>query len=334
MNQAAPSLVLCPYCGNAQQAPANRCNGCGGFFDALSRKVSQQHMGPWYIRDANNPFRPGCSYETLVKMIGANKLLPDTIMRGPTTRQYWTVAWRVPGVSHLLGFCYACEKKVTKNSNFCPHCRVQFPTPNDRDMMGLDADDPTVMQQVQQARAAEAAAKHNGSHPPQPVVHNPAPPRPMATAPQPPALPANRPPAAATAKIIRTIPSPGTTPTPAPSAASTTPHTPPTPAPVPAATTDESGIHWEAPAEVNFGRVSSSLASSGRKKNSAQLVFGLVCINLLLILAVVIVVMIRNRDDLGTLDDNSNVKPPPQTKPVDQSNASPKPNRLWLEAFV
>ena len=318
-------MVLCPYCGTAQAAPASQCKSCGGFFDALSRKVSQQHMGPWYIRDANNPFRPGCSYETLLKMISVNKLQPDTIMRGPTTRQYWTVAWRVPGVSHLIGFCYACQKKVTPNAEFCPHCRVRFPKPDDRDAMGLDPDDPTVMQQVQQARAAEAAARQ-GQPAGQPVMFKPA----QATAPvtpptrnQPPAPPAaptpqKAQPAASPARIIRTIPT-----TDPPSQPSSTPPAA-APKPVqPAASTpagqnkppQNPAVQWEAPATVDFEPVGSSLPAAGGRKNSMQLVVGLVCINLLLILAVVIVVMIRNRDNLDSLNDNSNVKPSPRTQP-------------------
>ncbi|MDX1565647.1 MAG: hypothetical protein R3236_09590, partial [Phycisphaeraceae bacterium] len=59
------------------------------------------------------------------------------------------------------------------------------------------------------------------------------------------------------------------------------------------------------------------------RKNSMQLIIGLVCINLLLILAVVIVVMIRNRDNLDSLNDNSNVKPPAQSAPAGESGFAP-----------
>ena len=57
-------IILCPYCGNTQKTP-DRCEGCGGLFEPLSRKATQIKMGPWFIRDKNNPFRPGCSYEVL-----------------------------------------------------------------------------------------------------------------------------------------------------------------------------------------------------------------------------------------------------------------------------
>jgi hypothetical protein len=152
----APSIILCPYCGHTQHAPADRCGSCGGYFDALSRKVTQQHMGPWFIRDLQTPYRPGCSYETLSKMIAGGKIKPETVMRGPTTRQFWTVAWRVPGVAHLIGFCHQCEEPITKGLGACPKCQADFPTPNDRNFVGIDPVDTAVQQQVQQARAAAA----------------------------------------------------------------------------------------------------------------------------------------------------------------------------------
>src|SRR5690348_425633 len=100
-------LVLCPYCGHAQPA-ADRCEECRGLFEPLSRRATQISMGPWFIRDKANPFRPGCSYEVLRKQIAAGKIKPTTVLRGPTTRQFWSVARNVPGVAHLLGYCHRC----------------------------------------------------------------------------------------------------------------------------------------------------------------------------------------------------------------------------------
>ena len=48
-----------------------KCEECGGLFEPLSRQATQISMGPWYIRDRNNPYRPGCSYEVLLKQIEA-----------------------------------------------------------------------------------------------------------------------------------------------------------------------------------------------------------------------------------------------------------------------
>ncbi|MFA7237233.1 MAG: zinc ribbon domain-containing protein [Phycisphaeraceae bacterium] len=130
-------LILCPYCGNTQTEPEDRCAACGGFFDPLSLKVTQQHMGPWFVRDRNNPFRPGCSFEVLVRQIEKGKLKPTTIIRGPTTKQYWSVARHVPGVSHLLGYCHNCGAHVDANAESCGKCGEVFFAPRLRDNLGL-----------------------------------------------------------------------------------------------------------------------------------------------------------------------------------------------------
>jgi len=132
-------LILCPYCGNTQADPKDRCAACGGFFDNLSLKVTQQHMGPWFIRDRHHPFRPGCSYEVLRKQIERGKVKPTTILRGPTTRQFWSVARNVPGVAHLMGYCHECGGHVDRDAEQCPHCRARFFEPRIRDKMGLAA---------------------------------------------------------------------------------------------------------------------------------------------------------------------------------------------------
>jgi len=130
-------LILCPYCGNTQSEPEDRCAACGGFFDNLSLKVTQQHMGPWFVRDRHHPFRPGCSYEVLKKQIERGKVKPTTIIRGPTTRQFWSVARNVPGVAHLLGYCHGCGGHVDPDADRCSHCHTRLFAPRLRDKLGL-----------------------------------------------------------------------------------------------------------------------------------------------------------------------------------------------------
>ncbi len=130
-------LILCPYCGNTQTEPPDRCAACGGFFDSLSIKVTQQAMGPWFIRDRDNPFRPGCTYEVLVRQIEKGKIQPNTIIRGPTTRQFWSVARNVPGVAHRVGYCHACGTHVDHDNDVCPECGELFFAPRLRDQLGL-----------------------------------------------------------------------------------------------------------------------------------------------------------------------------------------------------
>ncbi|MEM6551961.1 MAG: zinc ribbon domain-containing protein, partial [Planctomycetota bacterium] len=132
----SPSLIVCPYCGHVQER-SHRCVACGGLFEPLSRKATQIAMGPWYIRDKQNPFRPGCSYDTLLAMIKAGRITPTTILRGPTTRQFWAVARNVPGIAHHLGYCHACGKRVDPNATECPHCGAKFRPVHTRDHLGL-----------------------------------------------------------------------------------------------------------------------------------------------------------------------------------------------------
>lgn len=131
-----PKMVICPYCGDAQRAEEH-CRTCQGSFDALSRQASHNEMGPWSVRDADRPFRPGCSYETLVRMVERGQIDRFTIMKGPTTRQFWTVAKRVPGVAHLIGYCHACDQRVDPDDHVCEHCNEPFGAYLDRDFLGL-----------------------------------------------------------------------------------------------------------------------------------------------------------------------------------------------------
>jgi len=130
-------LILCPYCGNTQNEPEDRCDSCGGFFDGLSLKVTQEHMGPWFMRDRHNPFRPGMSYDVLKREIEKGRIRPTTIIKGPTTRQFWSVARNVPGVAHLVGYCHACGAHVKANDDNCSECGEVFFAPKLRDNLGL-----------------------------------------------------------------------------------------------------------------------------------------------------------------------------------------------------
>lgn len=133
---AKTKVLICPYCGASQPAE-DFCRACGGLFDDLSRQATHNDMGPWYIRMANRPFQPGCSYETLIRLIERGQIDRHTILRGPTTKQFWTVARRVPGVAHLLGYCHNCDQKVSADDHGCPHCGVPFGAYLDRNHLGL-----------------------------------------------------------------------------------------------------------------------------------------------------------------------------------------------------
>ena len=129
-------LLICPYCGETQRQ-RETCRACGGHFDALSRQATQNEMGPWFVRAEGRAFTPGCSYEAMVRQIERGQLTKVSVVRGPTTRQLWTIARRVPGLAHLLGYCHDCDGKVDPESHHCRHCGVAFGAYLDRDWLGL-----------------------------------------------------------------------------------------------------------------------------------------------------------------------------------------------------
>lgn len=134
--QGTEKLILCPYCGHAQYG-GDRCQSCKGLFEPLSRRATQLAMGPWQIRDKNQPFRPGCCYDVLKTMAKSGAIKSTTIMRGPTTRQFWSIARNVPGVAHLVGYCHKCGSHVSPNDTKCGKCGALFEEPRDRNVLGL-----------------------------------------------------------------------------------------------------------------------------------------------------------------------------------------------------
>ncbi|MCA9290744.1 MAG: hypothetical protein KDA25_06425 [Phycisphaerales bacterium] len=134
-------VVICPYCGHAQSA-SERCSACRGRFEPLSRRATHNAMGPWFVRDLNRPFQPGLSYEMIVREIDRGRITGTSIVRGPTTRQFWTIARRVPGIAHLCGYCHECDGKVDPSELRCPRCQARFGAYLDRNHLGLPEVDP------------------------------------------------------------------------------------------------------------------------------------------------------------------------------------------------
>ncbi len=155
-----PETILCPYCGSVQMS-AQRCNACGGRFDEHSRLATQIAMGPWYVRDEDKPFHPGCNYEMLNRWIQSGRVSSRTVIRGPTTQQFWEVAKRVQGVSHLVGRCYSCRVRVQPTHTHCPRCGASFLFTAKRDAMGLKF--PTEADVAMGQRQIEQHRQRNGS---------------------------------------------------------------------------------------------------------------------------------------------------------------------------
>lgn len=136
MRDARPRGVLCPFCGEVSP-DVRQCRGCRAYLDPLSRQATQNEMGPWFIRDTSQPFRPGCSYQTITRLIQRGRLGAMSVIRGPTTRQAWSFAGRTPSVANLLGLCHNCQREVAPDAFACPACGASFAAETDRQHLGL-----------------------------------------------------------------------------------------------------------------------------------------------------------------------------------------------------
>ncbi|NBC10602.1 MAG: hypothetical protein GVY24_02555 [Planctomycetes bacterium] len=115
-------------------------------------------MGPWYIRDKANPFRPGCSYEVIRKMVASGRIKPTTVIRGPSTRQFWSIARNVEGVAHLLGYCHHCGAHIEPTDANCEICGASFKPIEARNELGLRFRNKAEVEQAQRELDAEVAA--------------------------------------------------------------------------------------------------------------------------------------------------------------------------------
>lgn len=162
----------CPYCGHLPESPgASRCSNCGGLFEPLSRKATQLAMGAWFVRDEARPFMPGFNDAILRHQVASGRVKADTIVRGPTTHQFWMRADQTPGVSRLLGKCHACGGGVSPEDQTCKTCHADLSLPTDIDRLGLMFTDA----EARHAAQAEVQAQRVAPPP------KPAQPRPEAT---------------------------------------------------------------------------------------------------------------------------------------------------------
>ena len=104
-------------------------------------------MGPWSVRRTEVPTVVGCSYETLLRMVQSGDITRDSIVRGPSTKQLWQVARRVPGIAHLVGSCHQCRAKVERRAGAqppirCGGCGANFGAYLDRNWYGLPEINP------------------------------------------------------------------------------------------------------------------------------------------------------------------------------------------------
>lgn len=128
-------------------------------------------MGPWSFIDPSVPNRAGCSYETLVGLIQRGTVRRDSIVRGPTTRQFWMLAARVPGVGHHFGACHNCLAPASSDAYACSACGAVFEVDRDRQHLGVGPVRPLAGQAPPERIAAEYASV--SASPPAPLHQHP-----------------------------------------------------------------------------------------------------------------------------------------------------------------
>jgi len=135
---ASPKLrsLICPFCGGLT-ADSGRCQRCSARFDPLSRQASQNEMGPWFVRDESMPYRPGCNYSTIKRLVESGGIEENSVLRGPSTRQLWMLAKHTPGVAQMLGVCHNCGNEVEGDAFACGSCQEPFSADRDRQHLGL-----------------------------------------------------------------------------------------------------------------------------------------------------------------------------------------------------
>jgi hypothetical protein len=70
-------------------------------------------------------------------MASAGLITEQTVIRGPSTRQFWTYAIRTPMVANLIGRCHSCQSKVGPSEFSCRSCGAVFTPETDRQHLGL-----------------------------------------------------------------------------------------------------------------------------------------------------------------------------------------------------
>ncbi len=155
--------LVCPFCGEITP-DAGRCTACSARFDPLSKQATQNQMGPWSIRDERMPHRPGCTFDTVARLIQQGKLGANTILRGPTTKQFWMLARDTPGVANLLGVCHSCNEEVKVDAFACPSCHAPFTAERDRQHLGLGPSRPLPGQGLPEVLAMHAEPAQHANH--------------------------------------------------------------------------------------------------------------------------------------------------------------------------
>jgi hypothetical protein len=131
VRRAMKGKHVCPFCGTQRETDVGPCAHCSLEDTPTTRSATRGKLGPWYVLQSRNPSAPGMNFATLMVLVQKGRVSARSVLRGPTTGQFWRYAAKVKGVSREFGLCWSCGGEVAKNARACPACkRLQEPPLN------------------------------------------------------------------------------------------------------------------------------------------------------------------------------------------------------------
>ncbi len=130
---------ICPFCGSRNRDGRAPCPACGMTDTDGTRSATVRRVGPWFVRSTGNPHAPGMKFSVLRELTKGGTISPDSIVRGPTTRQMWTYAARIRGLAHMFGLCWNCNRQLPRvdagedPDDFCLYCGALIEPPGNPD---------------------------------------------------------------------------------------------------------------------------------------------------------------------------------------------------------
>ena len=146
---------VCPFCGAKRADPADACPKCTMRDTPATRAATAERLGPWFVLQSRSPSAPGMRLDTLRLLAKKGHVSRRSVLRGPTTGQFWTFAERARGVAREFGVCHSCGADVKPTADRCPRCAADQRPPADPDLL-LVGPEPANGREKAEARAAPA----------------------------------------------------------------------------------------------------------------------------------------------------------------------------------
>lgn len=156
---------VCPFCGTTRETDLGPCQQCSLEDTPSTRNATRTKLGPWYVLQSRNPSAPGMNFATLLTLVQKSRVTARSVIRGPTTGQFWKHAAKVKGISREFGLCWNCGGDVAKTARACPSCkRLQEPPLNPDVLLELgESATDDLAEQMWAEEAPERITPSNGN---------------------------------------------------------------------------------------------------------------------------------------------------------------------------